>query len=437
MKKFLLGLAVFAGVYTSNAQVFSSDMSSWTNDSLTDWFGAKTSLHVDSVMQITGQSNYGTSAASLQNASSSHKRFSTQTVSVTDGEVYEVTFWAKGAGELRTGIYDGRTGGFGYYYNSYITMDDANWTEYTQTIIADTSNANAEFLFSLRNTEMGNSILIDSVVINVNNNITTTSIYDIQYTQDQSGNSPYMDQTVQTGGIVTAVSSSGYYIQAGTGMYSALYVYDSQNTVTIGDSIIVSGMIVEYYTLTELSNVAAVDIVSSGNTVPTAEMLSTGSVGMEGWESVLVEVTGTVSNPDAGFGMFEVNDNSGVILVDDPMYQHTATLAEALNVTGVVDYSYDEWKILPRMQSDVVVVTSVEENEVDFTISPNPVVDYVSVNTTATNSIMEVYAITGELVLSFELNGTNNRVDLSELASGTYIVKVSTENSNTVKVISK
>lgn len=437
MKKFLLGLALFVSVNSSNAQVFSSDMSSWSNDSLIDWFGAKTSLHVDSVMQITGQSNYGTSAASLQNASSSHKRFSTQTVSVTDGEVYEVTFWAKGAGELRTGIYDGRAGSFGYYYNSYITMADADWTEYTQTIIADSSNANAEFLFSLRNTEIGNPILIDNVSINVNNNIETTSIYDIQYTQDQSGNSPYMDQNVQTGGIVTAVSSTGYYIQAGNGMYSALYVYDSQNTVNMGDSVLVSGMIVEYYSLTELSNVASVDIVSSGNTIPDAEMLSTGSAGIEGWESVLVEVSGTVSNPDAGFGMFEMNDNSGVILIDDPMYQHIATLAETLSVTGVVDYSYDEWKVLPRMESDVIFPLNVEENETNFTISPNPFVDYVTVNTTSKNSIMEVYAITGELILSFELNGANNRVDLSELANGTYIVKISTENSSKVKVVSK
>ncbi len=428
---------MFAGVSASNAQVFSSDMSTWANDTLDGWFGVKTSLHTDSIMEVTGQSSYGTSAVSLQNADGSHKRFSTEAIAVTEGEVYEVTFWAKGAGEIRTGIFDDRIGGFGYFYNSYITMDDADWTMYSQSIIADSTNANAEFLFSLRNTENGNPILIDSVVINVNSSVEMTSVYEIQYTMDSSGDSPFMDQTVQTGGIVTAVSGSGYYIQAGTGAFSGLYVYDSGNTVTIGDSVTLSGTVVEYYNLTELSNVAGFNIESSGNTLPAATELNTNEVADESYEGVLVEVTGAVSNADAGFGMFELNDNSGPVLVDDVMYQHVATLAEVLNVTGVVDYSFSEWKILPRTTSDVVVMTGIEESNVDFTISPNPVVDFVNVNTTSSNSIMEVYAITGELISSFELNGFNNRVDLSTLASGTYIVKVTSDNSSVVKLINK
>ena len=39
------------------------------------------------------------------------------------------------------------------------------------------------------------------------------AVYDIQYTADPGGDSPYAGQTVTTRGVVSLVSSSGYVIQ--------------------------------------------------------------------------------------------------------------------------------------------------------------------------------------------------------------------------------
>jgi len=59
---------------------------------------------------------------------------------------------------------------------------------------------------------------------------TPVSIYDIQYTTDSSGDSPYTSETVTTQGVVTAVFGSNYvWIQDGSGPWSGLYIYKLSN----------------------------------------------------------------------------------------------------------------------------------------------------------------------------------------------------------------
>ena len=56
----------------------------------------------------------------------------------------------------------------------------------------------------------------------------TVSIYNIQYTTDPSGASPYADSIVSTGGIVTAADSAGYFLQSGLGPDDMLDQMDPQ-----------------------------------------------------------------------------------------------------------------------------------------------------------------------------------------------------------------
>ncbi|MBX7095784.1 MAG: T9SS type A sorting domain-containing protein [Flavobacteriales bacterium] len=57
---------------------------------------------------------------------------------------------------------------------------------------------------------------------------------------------------------------------------------------------------------------------------------------------------------------------------------------------------------------------------------PNPAVDFIIVdNTTSSgNSIVEIYGIRGELIRTVSLRSAENRIDISNLTAGMYIVKV-------------
>ncbi len=69
---------------------------------------------------------------------------------------------------------------------------------------------------------------------------TELSIYDIQYTTEASGDSPYKGEFIKTKGIVTGVKSgtkTSFYLQDGTGEWDGIYVFESTLPITLGDSI--------------------------------------------------------------------------------------------------------------------------------------------------------------------------------------------------------
>ena len=185
-----------------------------------------------------------------------------------------------------------------------------------------------------------------------------TPIYDIQYTADPSGDSPLVGQEVTTEGIVTFALYNGYFIEdpAG-GAWNGLYVYDSNGPMP-GDRVRLTGMVSEYYNLTQLDNLTGYDVLSSGNTLPAPVVLATGDVSQEQWESVFVRVENvTVTNPDLGHGEWEVDDGTGPTVVDDMGdYTYAPTLDdELIYVQGPLTYSYGAFKIEPRDDGDIGV----------------------------------------------------------------------------------
>ena len=187
-----------------------------------------------------------------------------------------------------------------------------------------------------------------------------TTIYDIQYTTDPSGNSPYVGQQVVTRGVVTACEEDNDYvcIQDGDGPWSGLTVYDPPINLEIGDLVEVSGTIIEYYGLTELSPADKVVVLSNHNPIPEPMVLMTGETSREQWESVLVRNKNvTVTNPDIGYGEWEVNDGSGPQMVNDSYsYSYIPMLNDDLYyVTGPLSYSYGNFKIEPRGDFDIVI----------------------------------------------------------------------------------
>ena len=191
------------------------------------------------------------------------------------------------------------------------------------------------------------------------------TIYDIQYTTDPSGDSPYAGQNVQTSGLVTAITSNGYFLQDGTGAWNGIYVYDTNNSPAIGDNITIIAEVAEYYNLTELKNLLSYTLNSSGNVLPPAAATSTFDINsMEAYEGVLVQAAvATCTDPDAGYGEWIIDDGTGTCTVDDLIYSFTPDSAHQYNVTGVITFSYGNYKLEPRDSADIEDITVIGDTQ--------------------------------------------------------------------------
>ena len=177
---------------------------------------------------------------------------------------------------------------------------------------------------------------------------------------------------VVTGGIVTAVyaassslsGNASYVIQNGTGPYSAIWCLGAG--VVAGDLVDIAGTVSEIYGLRQIVG-AVSTVVSSGNALPAAELLATGSINDEQWESVLTQILAPVSNANAGYGDWLLDDGSGNAMVANLGYNAVSdSVLVDLVMTPVVElgvtyrvtapnfYSYGSWKLVPTLATDVV-----------------------------------------------------------------------------------
>jgi predicted extracellular nuclease len=117
----------------------------------------------------------------------------------------------------------------------------------------------------------------------------TLKIHDLQ---GAAHISPHNNETVVgVPGVVTALALRGFYLQdpapdANEGTSEGIFVFTSTPpTVAVGDSVAVSGHVTEFraggsmsanLTITQIDRVTAVDVVSSGNPLPTATVLGAG-----------------------------------------------------------------------------------------------------------------------------------------------------------------
>ena len=429
----LSALLLLTGVSTQAQVVFESDLETWTDALPDDFMGTKTNIAATAVTQVTENPHGGAFAVRLENATTTHKRFTTQPVEVTIGQAYEVSFWVRGEGEVRVGLYDGRPGtssGYAPYTNYTVITGDA-WQEVSLSMIAAYDTIGGEFILSVRNTLAPEHLVVDDVNISIGSAPGNTSIYGIQYTTAVDGASPLSGQSVTTSGIVTAVFPSdgadpGYFIQDGAGAWNGIYVYDQSNVPAIGDSVTVSAVVTEYFTLTELTSVALFTVESIGNTPPAAVTATSSGAASEQYEGTLVTViNGTCTDPSAANGQWIIDDTSGPLFVSPLIFDFTATQGTNYDVTGPMFYSFGESKILPRSQNDVVVATGIGELAgAIVTLFPNPANNVMTLDLGGLSGRTEytLHDATGRLVASDVITRDRGTIDVSALTNGAYVM---------------
>lgn len=284
------------------------------------------------------------------------------------------------------------------------------------------------FKFVAVDNDNDTTVLIQSYI--VQNAPSNTSIYNIQ---GQTPASPYDGQIITTSGIVTAIpTAAGFFIQDGDGAWNGLYVYDT-HAVTLGDEVTITGEIDEYYDLTELKNVTAFTINSSGNALPNPEVLTTGAVNDEAYEGVFVRVENAVcTNDTIVFGMWKIYDGSDTTLVhNNSAFAYTPVLGEHYNVQGVVNYTFEEWKIELRMADDVTIYVDIEEvYHTGFAMYPNPVNSVLTIKGSQNIDRIGIYNILGEELSQVIPTGNTTQIDVQSLVPGVYFVNILNEDGS-------
>ena len=424
------------------AQVFTSGFETWstaTPPKPTDWWGSKTNFSkADSTAQYTASVHGGTYAIKLQSRTASSKRLTTQATSVTAATSYTITFWLRGHGSIRTGLYrGGGTSSTSYIYNpSYITVNSLKWTQQTQTIASDTSSATAQFILAVKSTFADSSdVQVDDVNITAASTPTVT-IHDIQYSASAPYASAYNGQTVITGGIVTARYNKGFFIQDGFGPWHGVYVYDSAHAASAGiargDSVTLAGTVSEYYTYTEIGTVTNITKVSSGNTLHAAYPTTVANLTTEDLEGVLVTLTNLPCVDTVGtakYGEWAVLNGTDTTRTGGLLYKYTtATIAANYDITGVVYESYNVVRVEPRDINDVSLITGVNEiAHNNVSICPNPVSNILSVNNMEGVNTIKISNLLGETIENIKVSGVNTTINVSRLSTGIYFISLFNE----------
>ncbi len=213
----------------------------------------------------------------------------------------------------------------------------------------------------------------------------------------------------------------------------------------VGASVTLSGTVGEYSNVTILLGLTDFEILGASDNgiepslVSTGE-ISTGGDNSEAFEGVLVRVEGTCDNDDFGYGEWSLDDGSGPVRVDDFIYdEFMPVLGTSYQVTGILFYSYGEFKILPRDENDIVEILSVDENSLipgTFSLLPaypnpfNPTTTIrfsVGIPAGRDNTSLQIYDITGRLVETFVIeqieSGYNEILwNARNLPSGVYFI---------------
>jgi len=183
--------------------------------------------------------------------------------------------------------------------------------------------------------------------------VETSTIAEIRQGDPQDGDFVALEDVV----VTTPITPDGemFFVQdVGGGPYSGLTVYVGTDSFPAEPamSLDITGTLTDYYGMLELQPVEIVDTGASGPL--TATTLDEAPADWEVYEGALLTLTDVqiTSDPD-NYG--EVETNYG-ITVNDLFYDAGLGDGDVYSaITGVIEYSYDAYKLEPRFAEDLVL----------------------------------------------------------------------------------
>lgn len=311
------------------------------------------------------------------------------------------------------------------------------------------------------------------------------TIQDVQTTTYINGRTPYLGAVLPLSGIITADtahmaispatagSTNAWYMQSTNATWSGIWLTTTDTTaqkqlsaLVNGDSVTVTGTVQEQFDVTRLGSITSVVKATSGNPEPAPVVRTTANLNVangvasaEAYEGMLVklknlrvsDVNPTFSDPTE----FSVNDGSGAVVVqrsgknsyvnlpsDSTAGKKVLRVGNRIDsLVGIVYYSFNQYKFVPRADADFfgVVLTGVDEkdNRIPLTYElsqnyPNPfnpstIIEYAV--PTAGPVTLKVFNILGQEMRTL-VNGVQDaghyrvRFDATSLSTGVYFYRL-------------
>ena len=153
------------------------------------------------------------------------------------------------------------------------------------------------------------------------------------------------------------LDGEGFFVQdPGGGEWSGLYVYLAGGAeglyLAVGDEITVTGVVTEFYDLTELSVASPASIEVTGTGELTTDVIDPATVtDWEALEGGLVRVNDATVIDCIEYGEAPISDD---LSIDDRIVEFESEPgATYTSVTGVISYAYGAWKLYPRTSEDL------------------------------------------------------------------------------------
>lgn len=216
-----------------------------------------------------------------------------------------------------------------------------------------------------------------------------------------------VNSNITVGGIVTNGTELGgiRYFQDHTGGLAA-YDYTKMANVVPGDSILVTGKLVDYNNLLEISPVTSVTVISSGNQLYSPAEITIEQIG-ERYEAQLVRINGVVF------------DNAGSTFQGNKNYNFRAN-----NQVGVIRINRDSegiiGQIIPSGELDIVAICSQYAYDYNDTVNgyqllPRTMADFITEGSIRLTSTISVSNLSKQ---GFDLSWRTNEQGTSEVIYG-------------------
>lgn len=413
----------------------------WT-DGLPDcWYGSKSNIPEANVVQYADNPHSGSYAVQLINSEGSHQRFTSQATQVESGVTYNIKFWVKGQGEIRTGLFDDRETGYGYApYNQYVQVSSDSWSEHTQVVTAATNSGIAEFIFSIRNTgESMSHLQLDnvSVVVHTDEPDEVASIAELRNGQIGS------IYSLSGEAVITYQQSyrNQKFIQDGT---AAIMIDDNSGIMTTQydqyDGITgLTGTLDVYNQMLQFVPVADPGAATSSGNIVNPEIVTLDALG-PAHQAMLVQVWNVTFEDSGNFATgqnYTLNSPNGTGVFRtaffDADYIDTAIPSQPQIITAIVQQFMETMQVTARSLEDFELHTSISENDMDgIKVYPNPFSDQIHITNHENISSIRLQNSMGQLIMEVMPSPGIVSIPASQLKPGIYFIRIHLNDGNSL-----
>jgi hypothetical protein len=259
--------------------------------------------------------------------------------------------------------------------------------------------------------------------------IVPPTLVKISAIQGTGANSPLVGQVVRTQGTITAVTTTGYYMQDANAAWSGIFVASTQ-AVSEGMSVEVTGTVAEVGGITTINNVSKTEFVAP--VVAKVEAVTLTTALTENFEGVLVYVTGRA----AAAGKQTADWTAGTYTINNAIVgEYVTELQYNYGIEGVVNGA----KVIATKITNLSRINGIEDLSAAVKVYPNPFDKYITLEVSSDVVVTKavITNIAGQLVK--EVINPANTISTSELRSGVYFISLHTVDgiAKTERIIKK